>query len=42
MSSEIIHIVAYDNFDDFDDGGSHVQHQWQPQLWKHDGIFLHV
>jgi len=37
MSSEIIHIIAYDNFDDFEDVGSHVQHQWPPQLWKWDG-----
>jgi hypothetical protein len=42
MSSEIIHIEAYDNFDDFEDGGSHVQHQWPPQLWKWDGIFLQM
>jgi hypothetical protein len=40
MSSEIIHIVAYDNFDGFE--GSHVQHQWPPQLWKSDGIFLQM
>jgi hypothetical protein len=40
MSSEIIHIVAYDNFDGFE--GSHVQHQWPPQLWKWDGIFLQM